>query len=212
MMRCFQPLLLLVGFVLLASIVMYIFRVPMLVSMARFLSVPDRLMPADIIYLLGGDYLTRAPHAAALFKQKLAANIAIPKEEISQAVQFGLQRHSTNIAVDMLVQLGVDASAITVLENQTGGVTSTHDEAMLLKDYVSRQSLNTVIIVTTAFHTRRSRWIFKRVLKDEGVNILMSPAEHIKFNEGNWWKVEKGFLLYIEEYIKFIYYLFILDK
>ena len=212
MKRYLHPLLLLVYCALTTGLVLYFFRVPILVSMARFLTVSDQLKTADVIYVLGGDYLTRAPHAAALFNQGLATKIVLPKEEVSQAVQLGLQSHSTKITFDMLVKLGVDQSAIIILESSSGGVTSTYDEARVLKDYIESESINAVIIVTTAFHSRRSRWIFNKVLKGKSVEILMSPTEHTKFDKYNWWKVEKGLISYIEEYLKFFHYLFILRK
>ena len=103
-------------------------------------------------------------------------------------------------------KLGVNDSSIVVLETP-GGVTSTRDEALALLKYVQENSVKSLIIVTTAFHGRRTQWTFNRVLGSLPAKFLVSTGAHSNFDETNWWKHEDGFLMFFDEYLKLIYYL-----
>lgn len=206
-MRTWQKITLIIFFIgLIVSTGIYIFRSQVLTTLARVLIVNDALQPAEIIYILNGEVNTRPFHAAKLYKQGLAPQIVIPREEEGPASEIKLYPNGTDVSVEILVKLGVSRDKITVIEIE-GGVTSTHDEAQVLLDYVKEHHTQNVIIVTSAFHTRRSRWIFQKVLAGTNVHIQMSAAPQWKFDETNWWREERGLLMLANEYLKFGYYL-----
>ena len=187
-------------------ILFYIFRAPILTGMAKILIVEDPLSNADIIYLLTGDVTSRPFHAVELYRENYANKIVIPQHEINPAEKLGIYPNPTEAAVKVLLQKGVNKSDIVVIDFNNG-VTSTTDEAIVLRRYVNKTKIKNVIIVTSAFHSYRARYIFKKVLKETPVNIIMSPASHLKFDETNWWKFEEGLIYFNNEYLKFIHYL-----
>ena len=64
-------------------------------------------------------------------------------------------------------------------------------------------------MVTTAFHTARARWIFRRILGKEKIDIraaAAAAANDPSFDESNWYQTEEGLIFYLNEFIKTIYY------
>ena len=89
-----------------------------------------------------------------------------------------------------------------------GGVTSTFDEASAVRQYVAAHQTYRIILVTSAFHTRRARWIFEKVLAGLPVRLEMVAVPYAGFDQTNWWKNETGLITLNNEYIKWFYYLF----
>lgn len=204
---CLTRLLALSAIVLLVLGSLYLWRVPILIGLAEFLTIDDQPQQADIIYILSGDVESRPFHAATLYAQGVAPKIVIPVEEEFPSMKLGLMPNRTKVMAQVLMAQGVPEEQIILLDTP-GGVTSTWDETVVLREYIQAESLERVVIVTTAFHTRRARWIFSRQLDGLGVQLGMSPAEDRQFNERNWWLVEAGLITYVNEYIKFVFYLY----
>ena len=194
-----------VGAILLALLLLYLFRVPILTGMADALIVNDPPTPADAIFLLNGDFNTRPFRAAELYKQGLAPQILIARSEDSPAVKLNLLSNDTDISVGVLEKLGVPPDKIQVL-SFPGGVTSTFDEATALHGYIESHPLHTVILVTSAFHTRRAKWIFARELAGASVHLEMMAVPYSTFDQTNWWTNENGLIALDNEYIKLIFY------
>ena len=187
-------------------ILFYVFRGPILTGMGKFLVVEDSLSNADIIYLLTGDITKRPFHAVKLYRENYANKIVISQHELNPAEELGIYPNPTEAAVKVLIQKGVNKSDIIVIDFDNG-VTSTTDEAIALRRYINKTKIKNVIIVTSAFHSFRAKYIFKKVLKGTPVNIMLSPAPHLKFDENNWWEHEDGLIYCTNEYLKFIHYL-----
>jgi len=199
--------LLIAGLVLLSlCLLAFVLRVPLLTGLGNFLIVADELHPADVIFLLNGDFNTRPFHAAALYEQGLAPRIVIARVEPGPVETMGLIPNETDISVRILERLGVPPEAITVLP-VPGGVTSTYDEATMLHDYVVEHHVERVILVTSAFHTRRAGWIFSRALEGLDVALEVAAAPNPTYDATNWWQSEAGLIALNNEYVKLIYYL-----
>ncbi len=192
---------------LLLVILAYVFRAPILTEAADILIVNDPPKPADIIFLLNGDYNTRPFRAAELYKQGFAPQIVIARCEDSPAVELGLIPNETDIAVGVLKRMGVPAGKITILPIQ-GGVTSTFDEAAALHKYVETNSIGKVMLVTSAFHSRRAKWIFEQELAGLPVSLEMVAVPYSTFDRTNWWTNENGLITLDNEYIKLFFYYF----
>jgi uncharacterized SAM-binding protein YcdF (DUF218 family) len=185
-------------------LVLYLFRAPILTRVGRFLVVSDPLKTSDLIYLMGGEVNTRPVEAARLYREGLAPRIAVPYTEIGAAERLGVR---PNVAVEnatLMQRLGVPRSAIVLLR-QSGGSTSTIDDARILAVYAQRHQLRSVIVVTSEFHTRRSRWALRKILGDLPVDIRMAPADDPRYQVNDWWQNEPGMIDCIEEFIKFIH-------
>src|SRR5262249_29618292 len=98
---------------------------------------------------------------------------------------------------------GVPAAAIERLPSVVDG---SWDEARSLRQFLYSHPAGRVILVTSAEHTRRARWIFRKMLTGLSVDVRMAPAHHLDFDETNWWKDDAGALTYLHEYLKLPFY------
>ena len=190
--------------ILLLSLLTFLHR-PILTGAADVLIVSDVPHPADIIFLLNGDFNTRPVRAAELYKQGLAPRVLIARAESGTAVKLGMIPNETDISVGVMKRLGVPAEAITILP-VPGGVTSTFDEARVLRDYVEENQVSRIILVTSEFHSRRAKWIFERELTGLHLSLEMAAVPYSTFDRTNWWTNENGLITLNNEYIKFIFY------
>ena len=192
---------------LLAVTALYVFRNAILVQVANFLIIDDKPAKADIIYVLNGDHNTRPYKAAELYKAGYAPKVVIARAEDSPAAMQGLIANDTDISDHVFQLAGVPETAIVELMIP-GGVSNTFDEASALQQYCREKSLHRVIVVTSAFHTRRARWVISKMLSPMGVETRMAPAPDAKYGPRNWWKREDGLIACQNEYLKLIYYWF----
>jgi uncharacterized SAM-binding protein YcdF (DUF218 family) len=196
------------GLILLLLVILtFAFRARILTGIADYLIVDDRLQPADVIFLLNGDADTRPFRAVELYEQGLAPVVAIARAENTPVVDLGLVPNDTDISLGVMKKLGIPADKILVLP-VPGGVTSTFDEASALRQYVETNQVHKIILVTSAFHTRRSKWIFERALAGLSFTLEMAAVPYARFDQTNWWKNEAGLITLNNEYIKLVYYLF----
>ena len=97
---------------------------------------------------------------AELYEQGLAPLIVIARSENTPIVDLGLVPNDTDVSVGVMEKLGVPPEKIIILPFP-GGVTSTFDEAAALRKYLEAHQVRKIILVTSAFHTRRASWIFE---------------------------------------------------
>jgi len=197
---------LLAGIVLVLLIALaYAFRSQILTGMADLLVVNDPLQPADMIFVLNGDYNTRPFRASELYEQGLAPVIVIAKAEMLPAEKLGLAPNDTDVSINVMKKLGVPPEKIVVLPVE-GGTTSTFDEAIALRQYIESHNVRSLILLTSAFHTRRAKWIFDRELAGLPVRTEVAAVPHYGFDESNWWQSEDGLITLNNETIKLAYY------
>jgi uncharacterized SAM-binding protein YcdF (DUF218 family) len=201
-----KTLLSAVVILILAGLLAYALRSQILAAVGGFLVIDEPRQPADVIFLLNGAVETRPFLAAKLYSEGFAPRIVVPKQEESLVTEMGLLPNGTDVAVDILKHLGVPEDKITVVVIE-GGVTSTRDEAVVLRHYISTNKVERVIVVTSDYHTRRAKWIFAKVLDGSGITLTVSAATDRRFNHTNWWRHERGLINFTNEYIKFAYYL-----
>lgn len=179
---------------------------PALTGLGNFLiEVDDPLHKADLLFVLNGDYDTRPFYTMELYRQGLAPRVVIAQAEDSPAVELGVVENSTQIAVQIMSHEGLPPEALLIL-NKESPVTSTFDEARALKNYVQANQVGSVILVTSAFHTRRARWILEKELQGVEVELQVAGAPHSGFNARNWWRTEDGLVFVNNEYIKLLFY------
>jgi uncharacterized SAM-binding protein YcdF (DUF218 family) len=193
--------------IVLLSALVYSLRAPLLTGLANYLISTDTpLEKADMIFVLNGDYDTRPFYTSDLYQQGLAPIVTIAQTESSPAERLGLVDNPTDIAVEVMILRGVPVDKLLVL-NTSEPVTSTFDESRTLRQYVETNNIRSVIMVTSAFHTRRSRWIFERELAGVQVELQVAGAPYPNFDASNWWQYEDGLINLNNEYIKLVFYL-----
>lgn len=176
---------------------------------ARLLITEAPLAKADVIAVLGGsaNYRERAHEAARLLLDGRAQRIVItndnqrgPWSSADQRNLFFYER-----AFDEIESAGVPAAEIEVLMTPVGG---THEEAELVKQYAVEHRLNSVLIVTSVYHSRRALWTFSRVFRDTGIQVGLTAARPGTDSPppAIWWLTVRGWRLVPAEYVKMIYY------
>jgi len=151
---------------------------------------------ADAIVLLAGNHKERAPAAAMLYRDGYAPLVILTNDGVSSgwSTKYNRNLYQIEWAEEELVALGVPREKILKLPFYGS---STLFDAVAVKRSLFRSGMKTIILVTSDYHTQRSLWTFKHVLKQYGADIGIFPAR--SFGVGT-----RGLAL---EYGKFGYYL-----
>ncbi len=144
---------------------------------ALALSAEAELPHADALVVLGGSatYRERTAHAAQLYREGRAPKIILTNDHLRSGWSDTQRRNPYFVerAADDLRRAGVPAERIEVLP-QT--VSSTHDEALMLREHATVHGLRSVLVVTSAYHSRRALWTFRRILRDSNVDVGLSAV------------------------------------
>ena len=177
---------------------------------ARALIVSAPLERADAIVVLSGSstLAERTEHAARLYSQNRAQRILLTTDNQQGGWSKSEQRNPYfhEIAVSELTRLGVPSQNIEVIKPP---VNSTWDEAVLVTDYAKSHNLHSILIVTSAYHSRRALWSFRTLSNDANTQVGLDPVPTgIQTpRPATWWLHGRGWQLVLVEYLKLIYYL-----
>lgn len=187
----------------------YFLRGQILTSVAEYLIVSDPLQKADAIEVLSGGEPRRSRKAAELYHQGWAPRVLITKEERTFVLEelrgYGISAFEEHdVAFAVLKFFRVPADSVEILE---GVNHSTLEEAQRLRGYMQQRGLKRLIVVTSNFHTRRTRLLFRRVFKGTGIDILVAAAPPDSwFNPEKWWTRRMDCRTLLWEYQKLIFY------
>ena len=176
---------------------------------ARLLITEAPLAKADAIVVLGGsaNYKERAREAARLVREGRAPLIVLTNDNQrgpwSSAEQRNLYFYERSL--EELHNAGVPDKSVDVLMNEVG---STHEEAELVKQYAVDRGFRSVLIVTSAYHSRRALWTFSRVFRDTGIQVGLTAVTPGTDSPppATWWLTRRGWRFVPTEYVKMIYY------
>ena len=179
--------------------------------LAKNLIVKKSLEKADAILVLGGSstYIERTRKAAELYKNGVAPKIFLTNdgEQDGWNSQEKRNPYFYERARWELIAQGVPAECIEVLPEIVEG---TQDEAVLFAKTMRQQNLKRVLLVTSAYHTRRTLSVFGKVLQNniDAVEIgIASPPTGLQTpTESYWWLRPKGWQFVAGEYLKIVYY------
>ncbi|HEX8135947.1 MAG TPA: YdcF family protein [Pyrinomonadaceae bacterium] len=177
---------------------------------ARTLMVRAELPQADAIVVLSGSgvYLERAGRAAELWKQGRAPKVFLTRDNERGGWSEEEQRNPTfnERAVKELLREGVARDRIEVLPD---AVASTYDEAVMLRRYAASNGLRSLLVVTSAYHSRRALWTMRRVFEGSGIEIGLEAVEPGQQSPraAVWWWHRLGWKTVALEYFKLGYYL-----
>jgi uncharacterized SAM-binding protein YcdF (DUF218 family) len=191
-------------FVLLLIVALYLLRATILTGLGAFLVTEDYLQKADLIFLDSGSVETAPFHAATLWKQGLAPAIVLGQRQATRTVEMGLQPNKAAVCASVLGAAGVPAEFIVILPESGAGIRS---EMNVLLNYIEENSIESLIVVTSLFRTRRFRWITDRELNPEKIRIQLAAASNPDYGTGDWWQSERGFAQVLGEYSKLLHYL-----
>ena len=177
---------------------------------ARYLIKEAPLDKADVIVVLSGSatFKERTREAARLFFAGRARRILITNDNEQGPWSSSDQRNLFfyERSLEQLRNAGVPSESIEVLMQP---VTSTYDETEVVRNYAQQHGLHSILIVTSAYHSRRALWVFTRVFRDTGIQIGLDavPPGQQSPSPATWWLRLRGWQQVPTEYVKMVYYL-----
>ena len=176
---------------------------------AEALIVTAELPRADAVVALAGSsaYVERARRAAEIVREGRATKVLLTDD--GQLSGWSNESESNPRFVERaaaeLASAGVPGADVEVLP-QT--VSSTHDEALLVREYARERGLRSIMLVTSGYHSRRALWTFRRAFEGSGVRVgiePVAPGEQTP-TPGTWWLSPRGWQTVAGEYVKLVYY------
>jgi uncharacterized SAM-binding protein YcdF (DUF218 family) len=146
---------------------------------------------ADAIVVLGDDnfYADRATRAAELFRQDVAPVVVAsgrrlrPNAGVSELIEHDLVERG--IPKEKILRLTQDAD-------------STIEEAEVVEKLALGHHWKKVVIVTSNYHTRRARYIYRKILPS-GVAVSVASARDGDFDPEKWWEKRKSIKIFALE-------------
>jgi hypothetical protein len=195
-----------VAVITLVLIVVMALRYPILRGLGHALIYEDDLRKADVMFVLSGSPYDRGSEAARLFHQgwignKIVCTGAIIPHDLKV---LGLQYPESELIRFRLMDLKVPDSLVEVFPVGT----STIEESEAILKYCLEEHIQSIMVVSSKFHTRRIKHVFKRKFRKAGIELTIRGAPSSQYAEATWWKSEGGLLSVNNEYVKMIWYLF----
>jgi uncharacterized SAM-binding protein YcdF (DUF218 family) len=170
---------------------LYVVRQPLMRLAGQLWVVDEPPERADVIVVLGDDNYTgdRAAHAAELYRMGLAPQVVAsgrllrPYAGVAEMIGRDLEFR------------GVPAASIVKFPHRAA---NTREEAEALSGLVAGRGWKRVLVVTSNYHARRTRFIFARVFKPE-VTARVSAARDSEFDPSHWWETRRGEKLFFNE-------------
>jgi uncharacterized SAM-binding protein YcdF (DUF218 family) len=156
---------------------------------------------ADAIVVIGGDHKPdRANRVAELFGQHYAALVIVSAGTMVREGDDWV--HESEVLHRELLQLGVPESAIVVEQRSN----STLENAQYTRHLLDTLDADSILLVTSAYHSGRAHQIFHDVLGDQ-VTISVQPGTGPGFSARTWWSKADQCPVVISEYWKWLVYL-----
>jgi uncharacterized SAM-binding protein YcdF (DUF218 family) len=170
---------------------LYVLRHPILRAAGEFWVVEDTLSPSDAIIILSDDNYSgdRAARAAELYRMGLAPRVVAsgkmlrPYAGIAELMEHDLEAD------------GVPSSAIVRFPHHAD---NTREEAEALRTLVAQKGWRRILVVTSNYHTRRSRYILSRVMPSD-VTVRIASARDSEYVPEVWWEHRQSLKLFFHE-------------
>lgn len=184
------------------------YHAPILMHLGRYLVVEHPPQKSDLIVCMAGGNVDRGLAVADAYQKGLAPRIFMAREEPPDGYELLKERgveypESVDLMIKLLEGQGIPRSAFLTSDRPTK---STFEEAVLVKELVMNSDYNSLIIITTPYHCRRTWLTFRKVFEESDVRMLMLPSPYSDFKPADWWKKRRYLREVIIEYQKLIYY------
>ena len=174
-------------------LVIYLARHPIMRYGASSWIVEDPIVNADAIIVLSDDnfYADRATRAAELFREGKAPMVVAsgrrlrPNASIAELMEHDLAERG--VPKDKILKLAHDAD-------------NTKEEAEALQHLAQQQKWNSVIVVTSNYHTRRTRYIFQRTFP-HAMDVRIASARDGDFDPDKWWEKRISIKKFTHEWV-----------
>lgn len=178
---------------------MLIFHSFFLSLSGEFLVKSDKLNKADLIIVLGGERGERVRFGKHLYNEGYADKMLLSGGPI---IHFpgGKKITWASEMKEYAIRLGIPAKAIILQEKSHTTFGDATYSYQLLKDTLP----NSIILVTSPYHSKRAFSIFKKVFVD--VNVYSVPVTNSWFKPNSWWKSKKARHQVLREYFALLLY------
>lgn len=198
------PLILLFSFLLLL-LILFLFRLPLLQALGEYLVTQDSVEEAQIVVILQGSLPDRILHGISLYQRGYAQRVVMVRSHDFSCYdlmeEYGLELPgNVDLNHQVAVQLGVPQEDIIILP---GKADSTFDEALIVNEYLQEEGVSSLYVVTSKYHSTRSKKIFTHVLGEER-RVLSWPSPYDPFDPTIWWQERRQARNLLLEYLKLI--------
>lgn len=192
------------GVIIVALIIaLIVFRVQIMKGLGSWLVAEDELQQVEVLFILSGGPFDRGLEASKVYKGGYAPVVVCTGELVPQDVfALGYIHTEGEISRIMMTNNGVPDSVITIIDKGT----STQEESEIIYQYCQQNNISKAMVVSTKFHTRRVKQVFKKRFKDSETQIIIHGAPAAAYEEEAWWQNEHGLIALNNEYMKILYY------
>ncbi len=169
-------------------------------NLGSFLIVNDELHKADAIVVFSGDNGPRTEKGVELLKEGLGEYLILSGGIVYDDVTMAelMKNHA--------IKLGVPKEKILIDDKAS----TTHENAEFTKKIIEENNFKSIIVVTSEYHSRRSKLAMEKALKNtlvdgESVEVMVANSTEEKFTT-KWWTSGNSVLIVISEYLKLMGY------
>jgi uncharacterized SAM-binding protein YcdF (DUF218 family) len=180
-------------FFALFCVTVYLVRHPLMRWAANSWVVEDSFEKADAIVVLSDDnfFADRATRAAELYRQgKAPLVVASGRRLRPNAGVSELMEHD-------LIERGVPKERIIRVPHDAD---STREEAEALQRFARQKGWRSLVVVTSNYHTRRARYIFRKIFP-QTVEVYVASARDDDFDPDQWWMKRKSIKALTREWL-----------
>lgn len=161
----------------------------------EYLIVNEIPQKVDIIVVYSGDSGERTEKGIELLRKGYAEKIIFSGGKVYQDVRMAdlMKQHA--------IELGIAEDKI-IVEREAN---STYENARLTLEILKRNKYKSIIVVTSDYHTRRTRLTTKKVLKGSGIECIVVSTESNFTREGIF--DCENILIIINEYLRILGYM-----
>lgn len=195
--------------VLLSGLVIFLLRFGILRMLGNYLIAEDRKGQVDAIFVLSGASQERGFEAARLVAEGYSDKVYTTGAIINPTLKaVGIDSLSDavitrDVIAETLVSQGITEAQIRELEIGT----STYEESEGILGFSRQAGFKQIMVVSSKFHTRRIRQVFRKKFKKAGIQVLVRGAPPLNYSIDKWWNSEEGLMFVNNEYVKMVYYM-----
>lgn len=177
--------------VIILSGILIVFMI--LVGVGSFLSVGDPVKPVDAIVVLSGDEGVRIKEASDWYLRGYGKYLLITKTDDEE---IGEQKTYSEKLMRIAIELGVPQDSILFSE---GMASNTIEEAKAVLLVAKTRNINSILVVTDPYHTRRADIIFDLEFKDQEIDTYVHGVRNSWYQPYSWFFRVSGWRVTISE-------------
>lgn len=191
------------------ALLLFLTRMLWLPLPGMYLVVADPLpeSPAELVLPLAGD-LERTFYAAALCRARRAEGVLLTN--LPLATQIAQDHHLQQVR-SILSGAGVPESLVSIVPEASK---TTFEELERVREYLENTSINSLLVVTSPWHTRRARLNLRAAFRGSKIRVSISPVPQdaappnlrSSYDPQAWWQDADTFKIVTSEYLKLVAY------